>query len=135
MAGALIVRGVPVEVPAVSAAEARAVFSKLCKEFKIDEKVGKHLVEEKGLETLGDFCGFFSHESEVETKLLGKSTDLERRGLQTSRVRQAWHACCSARDAGDLRRRRGADETDLDQILPDKDLQALRGWPSTSGTS
>lgn len=52
--------------------------------FKIDEKVAKHLVEHEGLETLGDFCGFFSHENEVETRPLTKISDLQRRGLQTS---------------------------------------------------
>lgn len=125
MAQLLTVSGVQVQAPDRAAAPAAETFDKLSTTFAIDPKVGKHLVEEEGLETIADFCAFFGQDSDVD-KLVDKVESLERKGLNASRLRQALAACRAASETGQLRQKQGTDESDLDGLLNEKALNDLR---------
>eukprot|EP00972_Heterocapsa_arctica_P005416 801393-Heterocapsa_arctica.AAC.1 len=48
------------------------VFAELRTAFGIDKKVADYFVDAEGLETLHDFCGFFTALDQVEAKLIEK---------------------------------------------------------------
>ena len=125
MAQILTVSGVQVQAPDRSSAPAAETFDKLATTFSIDPKVAKHLVAEEGLETIADFCTFFGQDSDVD-KLVEKVEGLARKGLNASRLRQALAACRAAGEAGQLRQKQGADDSDLDGLLNEKALNDLR---------
>lgn len=124
MAMVLTVAGLDNPTDAGEQAEPKKVFSELCSKYRINLMVSEHLVQVEGLETLVDFCEFFTAADQVEARLVGKIKDLPHVGLNASRIRQAWQACVDARATGSLRRKR--DSSELDGLLEDGALGSLR---------
>ena len=126
MAGVLQVGGVQVEGPGQKKQDPKAVIGQLCATFRIEDKVAKHMVETEGIESLEDFVTFLTDAADAESKIIDKIDGLDRKGVQASRVRQAWMACRAASDQGDSKRKRGTDPTELDGLLAEGDLNNLR---------
>ena len=123
---ALELAGEQVPVPPKPREDAKRLFAKLAEKFGLDPLVTEHLTAVEGLESLEDFGNFLTTPDQAEARVIDKVKALDKRGLQASRLRQAWEACREAKGAGDLRKKRGADETDLDGLLPDAELSELR---------
>ena len=80
----LSIGGESLRGPPVIAGDAKAVatetFKQLCVQFRISELVGTWLVNE-GLQTLEDFSGFLTEESQVEERITSKVDGLTQQGL------------------------------------------------------
>ena len=105
-------------------------FDQLKEQFDLEPKVREWLTSDTGLaaRSLSDFLHAAS--SEAEVKALVDAAGAENKLLATSRLRQAWVSLKRARDQDEIIQRRGADESDLDQLLAQPVLDDLeaRFW-------
>ena len=86
---ALLVSGQSLQVPpTANGAAPEQVFAVLCEKFKVDAKVGAHLVEVSKCESLDDFAHFFVKEDEIGPFVEGIE-GLDNKRIMVSRVRQA----------------------------------------------
>ena len=102
----------------------RATWSLLCKTFKMDPKIGEKL-KAVGCETVEDFRFLFSQEADVNGWMVDVDLDASAKGVQSSRLRQAWH---SVRRAATLResQRQAPEIGDLDEMLDDDTLRSAK---------
>ena len=97
----------------------------LCEKFKLDSRVGRHLVEACQLESLDDFAHFFVREEEVG-QLVDSIEGIANKALAVSRLRQAWRAAATAGVIADDKKKRGADVVDEELSAPElSDLREL----------
>ena len=128
-AAPLAIGGVPlVGLQEVSEADALETFRQLCTSFRINEDVGKWLVQTVGLRTLEDYSAFITSEAEIETKVTSKIANLAQSGLQAARLRQAWLAIRKADVPSQETKKRGEEALDLEDLLPLRDLKQLDVW-------
>ena len=106
------------------------IFQGLQNMFNFDPKVTSYLVDSMGLESLNDFIHLFTNESEVAELVTNQVPDLKARPLQASRLRQAWLGIKAAHAQEQLVKKRAAEPDDLDEILPQPELDDLtaRFW-------
>ena len=114
----------------MAAEQVKEAFDKLALEHGLEDKVRQWLTAEDGLgaKSLDDFLHAAS--SEVEAKALAEAAGPDNPLLATSRLRQAWRSVRKARDEDEVIKKRGQDESDLDQLLSQpllEDLEA-RFW-------
>ena len=128
-AAPLAIGGVPlVGLQEVSEADALETFRQLCTSFRINEDVGKWLVQTVGLRTLEDHSAFITSEAEIETKVTSKIASLAQSRLQAARLRQAWLAIRKADVQAQEIKKRGEEALDLEDLLPLHDLKQLDVW-------
>jgi hypothetical protein len=125
MAGALQFAGQAVSVPAAPGVEPKVVFGRMCEAFKIDTKVADFLVDTEGLETLEDFRSYIADPAEVTALIISKVKDVDKPGMNASRLRQAWLALGAAAQESANSKKRGAEDLDLDCLLPEAELNDI----------
>ncbi len=125
MAGPLAVSGVTIAVPA-PAGDVQALFTSLGTQFRIDAKVTEYLVSQLKLESLEDLATLFTKEDEVGA-VVERVPELEEgaRLLQTARLRQAWAGVKAALAVAAGSKKRGEEDPDLDNPLPQQDLDNI----------
>lgn len=101
------------------------LFGTLCAKFKVSPKVGDHLVKVEGLASLNDFVHRFTQDSELQP-VVAAVPDLEKAGLELSRLRQAWHAARAASATAETRKRKAGEDQDIDNLLPAPELAGLK---------
>ena len=121
--------GAAVEAPLTSAGTVlapRALFEKLCGQFRVDGRVAAYLVDECGLETLEDFLHVFTSDDQIEARSTDKVPDLQHRFRNAARLRRAWAGVKEAAATAEDSKKRGREDPDLDALLPAADLRDLR---------
>ena len=124
MASALTVGGTVIAVPEVSS-DAPALFNDLGEKLRLHTKVVKYLLETVQLASLEEFGRLVTTEEAIGD-LIAKVPDLEGRELQTARLRMAWCGVREAMSSSETRKKRGAEADDLDDMLPQPDLDNLK---------
>ena len=106
------------------------IFQDLQERFKFSPKVTKFLLDTLELETLEDFVHLFTSEAEVGEMVTHQIHNLHARPLQTARLRQAWVGVKGAQAQELLVKKRAAEPDDLDELLPQPELEelSLRFW-------
>ena len=141
---ALCVQGQLIAVPCeskLSEEQVKSLFARLCGNFKLDDAIGKFLVENEKLECMDDFVHFFTNEQaptrgcaqsgtgrafrvstlrrqDIEKRVILKIENLVNPNVQASRLRRAWAAARQAASIADTRKKRGLEDEDLDALLP-----------------
>ena len=116
---------------AMASAEVAKAFKEMATKFSIDPKVIDWMMDPAGLgaTTLSDFLFCVKDAGEISdlttTIMTAKGIDNAEKWATTSRIRQAWTALKDATDQAGVVRKRGVDQTDLDELLHQDDLDDL----------
>ena len=112
------------------AADAATVFAELGRKFAWDEALTTWMTAADGLAAtrIEDFL--FAAANEAEIGAMVNAAGCQNKIQQTSRARQAWHALRKSQTESEVIKRKGMDDTDLDAILPQPELDSLadRFW-------
>ena len=95
--------------------------------YGIGAEVGRWITASDGLNAAGldDFIFCMASESEASSIVDAAGVPTERKIQQTSRVRQAWSALRKARADAEKVKSRGLDDTDLDSLLTQPELDDI----------
>ncbi len=115
-------------VPSYVAMACPIAFTELAVQFKLSDKVRDYLWQEPpaglGLETVADL-EWFANSGEDVDKIVAK-VGVDDSVRQGSRLKRAWQAVKQASaDAIEIKKR-GAEAVDLDQLLPEPELDGIR---------
>jgi hypothetical protein len=114
-------------------AEVTQQFQDMGSKFGLDVKVVEWLLETAGLGAIAlkDFLFCVRDAAEIADLttviMKAKQIDESEKWNVTSRIRQAWISLKEAQDQASVVRKRGVDQTDLDELLHQDDLDDLQG--------
>ena len=103
-----------------------AHLDEIAKQYKWEPEVTKFILsaDGAGTESVADFLQIVSDERELSA-VVDAITDVKNKVQQKSRVKQAWSGLRQARQQEQVLKRKRANDTDLDLLLPQPELESL----------
>lgn len=126
---ALEIGGVSIAAPS-AAADPNAVLVELGTKFNLNNKTVAFIDDTLKLTSLADFFYLFTSDQhgvpqQVDTDFVDMIEGLENKGLEASRVRQAWIGIRDAMRGADALKVEEGEQCDMDALLPRTDLDWL----------